>query len=426
MNSADLRLTLSEFKDQKNIDRPTMAGILEDVFRAVLAKNHGSDDNYDVIINIDKGDFEIWRNREVVEDGAVEDANRQIGLSEAKKIQADYEVGEEVSDEVRFEDFARRNILAIRQNLTARISEYERDNLYKRYKDREGELVLAEVHQIRRREIVLLDDEGHELVMPKSEQIPTDFFRKGESISAVISSVAMGNTNPIITLSRTSPLFLERLMERSVPEIFDGLITIRKVVRVPGERAKVSVESYDDRIDPVGACVGMRGSRIRDVVRELRNENIDVINYTTNMRLYVARALSPATIASMELDEQEKHAEVMLHPDQVSLAIGKNGYNIRLASELTGYKIDVYRDTEPQEDDDIPLDEFRGDIDDWIIDMLHGIGLETALSVLDYGRELLIKRTDLEEETVDKVLEILGSEFEAEDSEGEESERPEA
>lgn len=405
---------MQDFKEQKNVDKETMRDILESVFRLVLAKNYGSDSNFDLIINIEKGDFEIWRIREVVPDDAVEDSNSQISLAEAKLLQSDYEVGEEVSEEVKFDDFARRNILAIRQNLAGRIMDYERENLYNRYKQREGELVTAELHQIRRREAILLDDDGNELILPKSEQIPSDFFRKGEAVRAVVLRVEMGNSSPQIVLSRTSPRFLECLMEQEVPEIFDGLITIKKTVRIPGERAKVAVESYDDRIDPVGACVGMKGVRIQGIVRELRNENIDVIGYTTNAQLYVTRALSPAQITSIRINEEEKHADVLLPGKEVSLAIGKNGYNIRLASDLTGYKIDVFRDTEPMEGEteDVMLEEFSDVIEGWVLDELRRIGCHTAQSVLETPKEDLMRRADLEEKTVEEVLHILRSEFE--------------
>lgn len=414
MNSRELIQALQDFKEQKNVDKETMRDILESVFRLVLAKNYGSDSNFDLIINIEKGDFEIWRIREVVPDDAVEDSNSQISLAEAKLLQSDYEVGEEVSEEVKFDDFARRNILAIRQNLAGRIMDYERENLYNRYKQREGELVTAELHQIRRREAILLDDDGNELILPKSEQIPSDFFRKGEAVRAVVLRVEMGNSSPQIVLSRTSPRFLECLMEQEVPEIFDGLITIKKTVRIPGERAKVAVESYDDRIDPVGACVGMKGVRIQGIVRELRNENIDVIGYTTNAQLYVTRALSPAQITSIRINEEEKHADVLLPGKEVSLAIGKNGYNIRLASDLTGYKIDVFRDTEPMEGEteDVMLEEFSDVIEGWVLDELRRIGCYTAQSVLETPKEDLMRRADLEEKTVEEVLHILRSEFE--------------
>lgn len=412
MDNINLTDTFSEFKELKNIDRPTMMSVLEDVFRNMIIKMYGSDDNYDIIINIDKGDFEIWRNREVVEDGAVEDPNRQISLTEAKRIDDDYEVGEEVTDEVKLADFGRRAILALRQNLTARILELEKNNLYSKYKDRIGEIITGEVYQVWKKEILVLDDEGNELIMPKNEQIPSDFFRKGDTIRAVVVRVEMRNNTPIIILSRTSPVFLERLFELEVPEIFDGLITIKKIVRIPGERAKVAVESYDERVDPVGACVGMKGSRIHGIVRELRNENIDVINFTNNIQLYITRALSPAKITSIRFDEKNKRAEVYLQPEEVSLAIGKGGFNIKLASQLTGYEIDVYREAATQDEEDVNLDEFSDEIDSWVIDVLKGIGCDTAKSVLEIPFEELLKRTDLEEETVKDLIKILESEFE--------------
>jgi N utilization substance protein A len=410
MENINLIDTFSEFKELKSIDRPTMVRVLEDSFRSVLAKRFGTDENFDVIINIDKGDFEIWRNREVVEDGAVTDSNLQIGISDAKRIDGDFEVGEEVTDEVKFLDFGRRAILSLRQNLAARILELEKDNIYNKYKERIGEIVTGEVYQVWKREILILDDEGNELLLPKNEQIPSDFFRKGDSLRAVVVKVEIRNNNPMIILSRTSPVFLERLFELEVPEIFDGLITIKKIVRVPGERAKVAVESYDDRIDPVGACVGMKGSRIHGIVRELRNENIDVINYTANTQLFIQRALNPAKISSIKLFEGDKRAQVYLRPDEVSLAIGKGGLNIRLASQLTGYEIDVYRETEG-DDEDVSLDEFSDEIEGWILDELKAIGCDTAKSVLDLSIEDLVKRTDLEEETVKEVLKVLRSEF---------------
>lgn len=413
MESINLTDTFAEFKDLKNIDRPTMMSVLEDVFRNMIIKMYGSDDNYDFIINIDKGDFEIWRIREVVEDGDVEDTNRQVALSEAQKIQDDYEVGEELSDRVKLSDFGRRAILSIRQNLTSRILELEKNNIYNKYKDRIGEIVTGEVYQIWKREMLVLDDEGNELLLPKSEQIPSDFFRKGDTVRAIVLKVEMRNNNPIIMLSRTSPVFLERLFELEVPEIFDGLITIKKIVRIPGERAKVAVESYDERIDPVGACVGMKGSRIHGIVRELRNENIDVINYTNNLQLYITRSLSPAKITSIRIDEEAKRVGVYLQPEEVSLAIGKGGFNIKLASQLTGYEIDVYRESDGvEEEDDVNLDEFTDEIDSWIIDVLKGIGCDTAKSVLEIPFEDLVKRTDLEEETVQEVIRVLESEFE--------------
>lgn len=411
METINLTDTFSEFKELKNIDRATMMNVLEDVFRGMLKKRYGTDENFDVIINIDKGDFEIWRNREVVEDDKLEDPNFQISLSEAKKIDEDYDVGEEVTDEVKLKDFGRRAILSLRQNLTARIMDLEKSNLYDKYKDRVGEIVIGEVYQIWKREILVLDDEGNELILPKSEQIPSDFFRKGDTIRAVVIKVEMKNNNPLIILSRTSPVFLERLFELEVPEIFDGLITIKNIVRVPGERAKVAVESYDERIDPVGACVGMKGSRIHGIVRELKNENIDVINFTNNMQLYIQRALSPAKITSIKLNEEEKRAEVYLKPSEVSLAIGKGGLNIRLASQLTGYEIDVYREGS-EEEEDVNLEEFADEIDGWILDELKAIGCDTAKSVLELSIEDLVKRTDLEEETIKEVRKILESEFE--------------
>lgn len=413
MENINLIDTFAEFKDLKNIDRPTMMSVLEDVFRSMIIKMHGSDDNYDIIINIDKGDFEIWRNREVVEEGQVEDSNRQIALSEAKKIQDDYEIGEELTDEVKLTDFGRRAILAIRQNLTARILELEKNNIYNKYKDRIGDIITGEVYQVWKREILVLDDEGNELLLPKNEQIPSDFFRKGDTLRAIVLRVEMRNNSPIIILSRTSTVFLERLFELEVPEIFDGLITIKKIVRIPGERAKVAVESYDERVDPVGACVGMKGSRIHGIVRELRNENIDVINFTNNLQLYITRSLSPAKITSIRVDEHNKRVEVYLQPEEVSLAIGKGGFNIKLASQLTGYEIDVFREAGSVEEvDDVNLDEFTDEIDSWIIDVLKGIGCDTAKSVLEIPYEELLKRTDLEEESIKEIIKILESEFE--------------
>lgn len=404
--------TFSEFKELKNIDRATMMTVLEDVFRGLLVKRFETDENFDVIINIDKGDFEIWRNREVVEDKSLEDPNLQITLSEAKKIDEDYEVGEEVTDEVKLGDFGRRAILSLRQNLTSRILDLEKNNLYGKYKERIGEVVTGEIYQVWKREILVLDDEGNELILPKSEQIPSDYFRKGDTIRAVVIKVEMKNNNPLIILSRTSPIFLERLFELEVPEIFDGLITIKKIVRVPGERAKVAVESYDERIDPVGACVGMKGSRIHGIVRELKNENIDVINYTTNIQLFIQRSLSPAKISSIKISEEKKDAEVYLMPNEVSLAIGKGGLNIRLASQLTGYEIDVYREGVQDDEEDVNLEEFADEIEGWIIDELKSIGCDTAKSVLDLSTEDLVKRTDLEEETIQEVVKVLNAEFE--------------
>ena len=412
METVNLIDTFSEFKELKNIDRATMMTVLEDVFRGLLVKRFETDENFDVIINIDKGDFEIWRNREVVEDDSLEDPNLQITLSEAKKIDEDYEVGEEVTDEVKLADFGRRAILSLRQNLTSRILDLEKNNLYGKYKERIGEIVTGEVYQVWKREILVLDDEGNELILPKSEQIPSDYFRKGDTIRAVVIKVEMKNNNPLIILSRTSPIFLERLFELEVPEIFDGLITIKKIVRVPGERAKVAVESYDERIDPVGACVGMKGSRIHGIVRELKNENIDVINFTTNIQLFIQRSLSPAKISSIKITEEEKEAEVYLQPNEVSLAIGKGGLNIRLASQLTGYEIDVYREGIEEDEEDVNLEEFADEIEGWIIDELKAIGCDTAKSVLDLSIEDLVKRTDLEEETIQEVRQVLKAEFE--------------
>ncbi len=412
MENLNLTEPFSEFKELKSIDRATMMSVLEDVFRSMLIKYFGTDENFDIIINIDKGDFEIWRNREVVEDGSVEDPNLQISLSEAQKIDPDYELGEEVTDEVKLADFGRRAILALRQNLTSRIMELEKNNVYLKYKDRIGEIVTGDVYQVWKREILVLDDEGNELILPRAEQIPTDYFRKGDTIRAVVIKVEMKNNIPLIILSRTSPVFLERLFELEVPEIYDGLITIKKIVRVPGERAKVAVESYDDRIDPVGACVGMKGSRIHGIVRELKNENIDVINYTTNTQLYISRSLSPAKISSIKIIEDEKRAEVFLKPNEVSLAIGKGGLNIKLAGQLTGYEIDVFRDTEGEDEEDVNIDEFGDEIEGWIIDELKAVGCDTAKSVLELSVEDLVKRTDLEEETIQEVMRVLKAEFE--------------
>ncbi len=412
MENINLIDTFSEFKELKNIDRVTMMSVLEDVFRSMLLKQYGSEDAFDVIINIDKGDFEIWHNRVIVEDGEVEDENLQISLTKAKEIDNDYEVGEEVTDEVKLLDFGRRSILALRQNLTSRILELEKNNIFDKYKDRIGEIVTGEVYQVWKREILVLDDEGNELILPMGEQISSDYFRKGDTIRAVVIKVEMRNNNPLIILSRTSPLFLERLFELEVPEIFDGLITIKKIVRVPGERAKVAVESYDERIDPVGACVGMKGSRIHGIVRELKNENIDVINFTNNTQLFISRSLSPAKIGNIKLLEEEKKAEVYLEPKEVSLAIGKGGLNIRLAGLLTGYEIDVYRETEEDDDEDVNIDEFTDEIEGWIIDEFKAIGCDTAKALLELSIEDLVKRTDLEEETIKEVMKILSAEFE--------------
>jgi N utilization substance protein A len=388
-----------------------MMSVLEDVFKNVLQKTYGTDENFDVIINIDKGDFEIWRNREIVADEDFEDPNRQITLKEAKKIDADYEIGEEVTDEVKLAQFGRRAILNLRQNLASRIMELEKDQIFSKYKNKIGDIVTGEVYQVWKKEILILDDEGNELILPRTEQIPSDYFRKGDSLRAVVYKVELRNNNPLIILSRTSSVFLERLFELEVPEIFDGLITIKKIVRVPGERAKVAVESYDERIDPVGACVGMKGSRIHGIVRELRNENIDVINYSANTQLFIQRALNPAKVSSIKLHEDTKRADVYLKPDEVSMAIGKGGLNIRLASQLTGYEIDVYREVAP-DDEDVNLDEFADEIESWVIDQLKSIGCDTAKNVLSLSRSELIKRTDLEEETIDEVLRILRNEFE--------------
>ena len=407
--------TFSEFKDTKNIDRTTMVSVLEESFRSVIAKMIGTDENYDVIVNPDKGDFEIYRNRVVVEDEELENDNREISLTEARKIDASYEVGEEVTDEVIFAKFGRRAILNLRQTLASKILELEKDSLYNKYIDKVGTIIAAEVYQIWKKEILLLDDEGNELLLPKTEQIPSDFYRKGETVRAVVARVDNRNNNPKIILSRTSPMFLERLLEQEVPEIHDGLITIKKIARIPGERAKIAVESYDDRIDPVGACVGVKGSRIHGIVRELRNENIDVINYTSNIQLFIQRALSPAKVSSIIMHEEEKKAEVYLKPEEVSLAIGKGGMNIKLASMLTEYTIDVYRELDENVDDeDIYLDEFKDEIDEWVINAIKSIGLDTAKAVLNAPREMLIEKADLEEDTVDEVLDILSAEFEEE------------
>ncbi len=405
--------TFSEFKELKNIDRTTMVSVLEESFRSVIAKMFGTDENYDVIVNPDKGDFEIWRNREVVADDELTNPNMQISLTEARKIDASYEPGEEVTDEVIFEKFGRRAILNLRQTLASKILELEKDTLYNKYIDKVGTIVSAEVYQIWKKEILLLDDEGNELLLPKTEQIPGDFYRKGETVRAVVARVDNQNNNPKIILSRTSPMFLQRLFEQEVPEINDGLITIRKIARIPGERAKIAVESYDERIDPVGACVGVKGSRIHGIVRELRNENIDVINYTSNIQLFIQRALSPAKVSSIVMHEEEKKAEVYLKPEEVSLAIGKSGLNIKLASMLTEYTIDVYRELEGEAaDEDIYLDEFKDEIDEWVISAIKGIGLETAKAVLNAPREMLIEQADLEENTVDDVIKVLKAEFE--------------
>ena len=404
--------TFAEFKELKNIEITTRISVLEESFRNVLAKMFGTDENFDIIVNPTKGDFEIWRNREIVEDGAVTDSNLQVSLSEARKTDPDFEVGEEMTDEVHFEKFGRRAILNLRQTLASKILDLQKDAIYNRYKDKIGELVSAEVYQIWKKEMLLIDDDGNELLLPKAEQIPSDFYRKGETVRAVVLEVDNKNNNPKILVSRTSNEFLRRLFELEVPEIHDGLILIRAIARIPGERAKIAVESYDDRIDPVGACVGVKGSRIHGIVRELRNENIDVINYTANPSLFIQRALSPAKISSIRLNEEEKKAEVFLKPEEVSLAIGKGGLNIKLACMLTGYNIDVYRDIDEEEEEDIYLDEFSDEIDDWVIEALKGIGCATAKSVLALPRETLIEKADLEENTVDEVLAILKAEFE--------------
>lgn len=405
--------TFCEFKETKNIDRTTLMSVLEESFRNVLAKIFGSDENFDVIVNPDKGDFEIYRNRKVVADGEVEDENKQISLSDAQKIEPDYEVGEDVSENVDFNKFGRRAILNLRQTLASKILELEHDSLYNKYKDRVGQVIAGEVYQIWKREVLLVDDENNELILPKSEQIPADQYRKGETIRAVILRVDNENNNPKIILSRTSPTFLERLLEAEVPEINDGLIAIRRIARIPGERAKVAVESFDDRIDPVGACVGVRGNRVHGIVRELCNENIDVINYTANTKLFIQRALSPAKISSITIDEEKKKADVYLQPEEVSLAIGRSGMNIKLASMLTEYTIDVFREINDNEaEEDIYLDEFADEIDQWVIDAIKALGLDTAKQVLNAPREMLIEKADLEEETVDNLLNVLRAEFE--------------
>lgn len=411
MEHSELIDAFAEFKELKNIDRASMMSILEDVFKNMLRRKYGTADNFDIVINTDKGDLEAFRNRLIVEDDKIEDPSTQIPYSEAIKIEPDFEVGEEVSETVKFSEFGRRAVLSARQNLMARVQELEKEGIFKKYKDRVGEIITGEVYQTWKKETLILDDDSNELLLPKTEQIASDFFKKGDSVRAVVLRVEMINGTPKIILSRTSPLFLERLFELEVPEVFDGLITIKKIVREPGERAKVAVESYDDRIDPVGACVGMKGSRIHGIVRELRNENIDVINYTANNPLFITRSLSPAKITSIKLDEEKKRAAVYLKPDQVSLAIGKGGHNIKLAGKLTGYEIDVYRDSEDLEED-VDLEEFADEIDPWIIDELKSIGCDTARSVIDIGVEDLVKRTDLEEETIKEVMRILKEELE--------------
>ena len=411
MNAQNLIESFSEFKEFKNIDRETMMNVLEDVFRTVMQKQYGTDENVDVIINIDKGDLELWRNREIVKDGEIEDENLQIAYSDAVKIEPDFEVGEEVSEQIFLKDFGRRQVLALRQTLSSRIMDLEKKEVYDRYEDRIGEIVNGEIYQVWRNEVLVLDGEENELILPKSEAIPSDYFKKGDSIRAVVKSVEMRNHNPLITISRTAPEFLARLFDQEVPEVSDGLITIKKIVRVPGERAKVAVESYDERIDPVGACVGMKGARIHGIVRELKNENIDVINFTDNKQLFISRSLNPAKVTSIEINEDDKKANVYLHPDQVSLAIGRGGFNIRLASMITGYEIDVYRNVD-ELDDDVELTEFGDEIEGWIIDQLKSIGCDTARDVLNLDVADLIKRTDLEEETVVDVIQIIKAELE--------------
>ncbi|WP_418509056.1 transcription termination factor NusA [Corallibacter sp.] len=409
MENLALIESFSEFKDDKLIDRVTLMAILEDVFRNALKKKFGDDDNFDIIINPDKGDLEIWRNRVVVADGEVEEPNQEISLSEARKIEPDFEVGEDVSEEVKLIDLGRRSILALRQNLISKIHEHDNTNIYKQFKDLIGDIYTAEVHHIRHRAIILLDDEGNEIVLPKDKQIPSDFFRKGDNVRGVIESVELKGNKPAIIMSRTSPVFLEKLFEQEIPEVFDGLITVKKVVRIPGEKAKVAVDSYDDRIDPVGACVGMKGSRIHGIVRELGNENIDVINFTNNLQLYITRALSPARVTSIKIDEENKRAEAILKPEEVSKAIGRGGHNIRLAGQLTGYEIDVFREGA---EEDVELTEFSDEIEPWIIAEFSKVGLDTAKSVLEQDVDDLVKRTDLEEETINEVIRILKEEFE--------------
>jgi len=409
MENLALIESFSEFKDDKLIDRVTLMVILEEVFRNTLKRKYGNDENFDIIINPDKGDLEIWRNRVVVEDGKVEDPNEEIELTQAKKIEPDFEVGEDVSEEVKLIDLGRRSIMNLRQNLVAKIFEHDSTNIFNQFKDRVGEIYTAEVHHIRSREVILLDDEGNEIILPKDRQIPNDFFRKGDNVRGVIDAVELRGNKPRIILSRTSPVFLEKLFEQEIPEVFDGLITIKKAVRIPGEKAKVAVDSYDDRIDPVGACVGMKGSRIHGVVRELGNENIDVINYTNNLQLYITRSLSPAKINSLKIDEETKRVQVFLDPEEVSRAIGKGGHNIRLAGKLTGFDIDVYREGM---EEDVELTEFSDEIDEWVIEEFKKVGLDTAKAILELETKDLLKRTDLEEETIKEVIGILKEEFE--------------
>lgn len=409
MENLALIESFSEFKDDKLIDRVTLMAILEDVFRNTLKKKYGSDDNFDIIINPDKGDLEIWRNRIVVADGEVEDENEEISLSAAQKIEPDFEIGEDVSEEVKLMDLGRRSILALRQNLISKIHEHDNTNIYKQFKELEGEIYTAEVHHIRHRAIILLDDDGNEIILPKENQIPSDFFRKGDNVRGIIESVELKGNKPSIIMSRASPLFLEKLFEQEIPEVFDGLISVKKVVRIPGEKAKVAVDSYDDRIDPVGACVGMKGSRIHGIVRELGNENIDVINYTENLNLFITRSLSPARVTSIKINEETKRAEVILKPEEVSKAIGRGGHNIRLAGQLTGYEIDVLREGA---EEDVELAEFSDEIEGWVIKEFQKIGLDTAKSVLELDVKELAKRTDLEEETITEVVNILKEEFE--------------
>ena len=414
MENIALIESFSEFKDDKLIDRVTLMAILEDVFRNALKKKYGSDDNFDIIINPDKGDMEIWRNRVVVADGEVEDPNQEISLSEARKIEPDFEVGEDVSEEVKLIQLGRRAILALRQNLISKIHEHDNTNLYKQFKDLIGDIYTAEVHHVRPKAVILVDDEGNEIVLPKEKQIPSDFFRKGDNVRGIIESVELKGNKPQIIMSRTSEKFLEKLFEQEIPEVFDGLITVKKVVRIPGEKAKVAVDSYDDRIDPVGACVGLKGSRIHGIVRELGNENIDVINYTTNTQLYITRALSPAKVSSIKIDEDNNRAEVFLKLEEVSKAIGRGGHNIRLAGQLTGYELDVIREGSPAEEEDVELTEFSDEIEGWVIEEFAKIGLDTARSVLNQDVEDLVRRTDLEEETILEVMRILKEEFEEE------------